>query len=115
MRIDAIDDEGSSIPWQVPRHVLIVENEKGERSTLEIAYYGATIIRWHCLGEERLWISSLSALDGSAPIRGGIPIAFPQFADNGKLKLHGFVRQCVWNLVSDLSDEPAKEETGTNT
>jgi D-hexose-6-phosphate mutarotase len=42
----------------------------------------------------------------------GIPIAFPQFADNGRLKLHGFARQCVWTLATELSDDAASEETG---
>lgn len=39
---------------------------------------------------------------GSKPIRGGIPLAFPQFADQGPLKLHGFAREVLWELCCDL-------------
>lgn len=69
-----------------------------------VAKFGATVIKWECCGAERLWISTLSPMDGSAPIRGGIPIAFPQFADQGHLTLHGFAREQIWNLDSIAED-----------
>ena len=40
-------------------------------------------------------------MDGTSPIRGGIPICFPQFADNGPLKLHGFARETMWYVIND--------------
>ena len=46
-------------------------------------------------------MSSCSEVDGSKPIRGGIPIAFPQFADCGDLPLHGFARNEVWDLIEN--------------
>ena len=41
------------------------------------------------------------AFVGSKPIRGGIPLAFPQFADQGPLRLHGFVRESLWSIVDE--------------
>lgn len=69
------------------------------KAEVRLLTFGAHITSWKTFiqsnsenGVEHLWMSSLSALDGSAPIRGGIPIAFPQFADTGPLKIHGFAR-----------------------
>ena len=64
-------------------------------SRVEIALFGATVVSWRTgmscstnaegeltatagTGTERLWMSSLSNREGKAPIRGGIPLAFPQ-------------------------------------
>lgn len=44
-------------------------------------------------------------MDGSAPIRGGIPIAFPQFADEGPMKLHGFARESLWKIVGQTDND----------
>jgi glucose-6-phosphate 1-epimerase len=33
-----------------------------------------------------------------------VPIAFPQFADEGPLKLHGFARESIW-IVKEASEE----------
>src|SRR5690606_9854651 len=36
--------------------------------------------------------------DGETPIRGGIPVCFPQFSKLGKLPAHGFARKQIWTL-----------------
>jgi glucose-6-phosphate 1-epimerase len=46
--------------------------------SVEILLYGASIISWkNANGEENLWLSDAAKLDGSKPVRGGIPIVFP--------------------------------------
>lgn len=103
-------------------------------SRVELALYGAHITSWTTppslpspstspttspsltpspSGVQRLWLSSLSPLDGTAPIRGGIPIAWPQFASDGPLPLHGFARELVWSLVR--SDTPQPEGSASVT
>ena len=69
-------------------------------SSLTLTPFGAHITSFVVNTQERLWMSSLSAMDGTAPIRGGVPIAFPQFADSGPLKLHGFARTSTWAVSS---------------
>lgn len=41
-----------------------------------IYLHGATITSWKVNGKELLFLSSKAVLDGSKPIRGGIPIVF---------------------------------------
>jgi glucose-6-phosphate 1-epimerase len=48
----------------------------GESVTVHL--YGATVTSWKTAsGAEQLWLSEAAALDGSKPIRGGIPVVFP--------------------------------------
>nr|GEY69514.1 putative glucose-6-phosphate 1-epimerase [Tanacetum cinerariifolium] len=41
------------------------------------------------------------------PVRGGIPICFPQFASFGTLWQYGFARNRLWTLDEDPSPFPA--------
>jgi glucose-6-phosphate 1-epimerase len=55
-------------------------------------------------GLELLYLSPLVDLYPNNPIRGGIPLMFPQFGDSGPLRKHGFVRDLQWNLVAETQD-----------
>jgi glucose-6-phosphate 1-epimerase len=52
-------------------------------------------------GEEVLFLSRASRFEAGTPIRGGIPVVFPQFADLGPLPKHGFARTQVWSWDGD--------------
>lgn len=46
--------------------------------SVSISFHGATVTSWKLAdGEEQLFLSEKAHLDGSKPIRGGIPIVFP--------------------------------------
>lgn len=45
--------------------------------SVEVLLHGATVISWKSQGQENLWLSSKAVLDGSKPVRGGIPVVFP--------------------------------------
>ena len=62
-------------------------------------------------GLELLYLSPLVALHPDNPIRGGIPLMFPQFGDFGPLRKHGFVRDLQWNLVAENEDADGKNLT----
>jgi len=65
-----------------------------------VTLYGAHLVSWKGAdGRERLFCSAKSALDGSKAIRGGVPVIFPQFAEQGKGMRHGFARVSDWHLL----------------
>ena len=49
-------------------------------------------------GEDRLYLSPDAVFDGATPIRGGVPLCFPQFAGRGPLPKHGFARTRQWEV-----------------
>jgi glucose-6-phosphate 1-epimerase len=77
--------------------VLTLRAEDGATATIH--RHGAHVTSW-CpkAGDERLYLSAKSGFEGTAAIRGGIPIIFPQFATEGSLPRHGFARTSTWSL-----------------
>ena len=105
-------------------------------ASAEILLYGATVISWKSGTKanrdpvEHLFVSSKAALDvrilyyhqskfisntyhivlqGSKPVRGGIPVVFPCFGppshpQHSKLSRHGFARSEIWEWDNVLSD-----------
>ncbi|KAF9056177.1 galactose mutarotase-like domain-containing protein [Panaeolus papilionaceus] len=86
-------------------------------STVSILLYGATITSWKVADgsgklQERIFLSSRAKLDGSQPVRGGIPVVFPCFGapthpDHEKLPQHGFARKETWKYDSTVMDNDA--------
>jgi predicted O-linked N-acetylglucosamine transferase (SPINDLY family) len=68
-----------------------------------VSQQGAQVLSWQTGGQERLYLSPVSACDGTTAIRGGIPVCFPQFNQRGTLPKHGFARNMAWRLVSEQS------------
>lgn len=66
----------------------------------EIYLHGAHVTSWiPAGGQERLFLSRASQFRADAPIRGGIPVVFPQFGMTGPLAQHGFARVMPWEFV----------------
>lgn len=83
---------------------VVIRHASG--SSAEIAIQGAHVTSWkRATGDEMLFVSARSALAGGEPIRGGIPVVFPQFAALGPLPMHGFVRTTPWE-VADVGRDP---------
>jgi len=82
---------------------IILDTSAGGR--VEVLRHGAQVVRWtDAAGGEVLYLSPRSRFGAGARIRGGIPVVFPQFAEQGPLPKHGIVRTAEWEL----------EESGTN-
>ncbi|KAI4318340.1 hypothetical protein MLD38_032061 [Melastoma candidum] len=66
-----------------------------------ISLHGGQVLSWKTdRGEELLFMSSKAIFKPPHPVRGGIPICFPQFGNRGSLEQHGFARNKIW-LVDD--------------
>ena len=73
-----------------------------------VSRFGAHVLSWTTAdGDERLFLSERAAFDHATPIRGGIPVCFPQFSDLGPLAKHGFVRTRAWTVAQpgDMRDQ----------
>jgi len=74
-----------------------LEHVSGARA--EIYLHGAHVTSWRpAKGREVLFVSGASHFQDGVPIRGGIPVIFPQFGD-GPLPKHGLVRARAWAVV----------------
>lgn len=92
---------------------VIVSLDNDPSTSVTILKHGATVISWKLKGEEQLWLSSAAKLDGSKPVRGGIPLVFPNFgktkAENhptSALPQHGFARNSVWEFLGQTTSDP---------
>jgi len=96
---------------------VLLKHSKG--SSVEILLYGATIVSWKSGSVrtvepiERLFLSSKAALDGSKPVRGGIPVIFPCFgppvhSDHTQLSQHGFARSEVWQWDGAITNNDSE-------
>jgi glucose-6-phosphate 1-epimerase len=87
--IEAIDHRG------LPALRLVTR----EGARVLVSLFGGQVLSWVPPGgREWLYVSDRACSDRSQPIRGGIPICFPQFAALGPLPKHGYARLREWRL-----------------
>lgn len=97
---------------------LVLSGAQGTQAF--VARQGAQVLSWRDgLGRERLYLSPQTGgyrrgeLPDALypPIRGGIPVSFPQFSGRGPLPKHGFARNLLWQRFS----APQEQSAGANT
>lgn len=75
-----------------------------------ISLFGAHVLSYQQHGQEKLFVSEAARLDGSRPIRGGIPVCWPWF---GQLhpniaehkQAHGLVRNQLWQIDAQVKTD----------
>ncbi|WP_341644834.1 D-hexose-6-phosphate mutarotase [Thauera sp. SDU_THAU2] len=78
----------------------------GNAAAAVVSLFGGQVLSWTPPGGgERLYLSPQAVFDGSTPIRGGIPVCFPQFSDRGPLTRHGFARTATWSVLTERSSK----------
>ena len=79
---------------------VIVRSRDG--AIAEAYALGAHVTSWRPApgDDERLFLSDRAEFRDGTAIRGGIPVIFPQFAEEGPLPRHGFARTSMWTFAS---------------
>jgi glucose-6-phosphate 1-epimerase len=77
---------------------------------VRIALHGAHLLSWQTAdGAERLYLSPAAHFDGVSPIRGGVPLCFPQFNQRAlgvpALPKHGFARSSAWSPLAATHED----------
>ncbi|CAN6994009.1 unnamed protein product [Brassica oleracea var. botrytis] len=89
----------------------IVLRECRSRSA-EVYLYGGHVTSWkNENGEELLYLSSKAIFKPPKPIRGGIPLCFPQFSNYGPVESHGFARNRIWELDANPPPLPSNSSS----
>jgi glucose-6-phosphate 1-epimerase len=79
--------------------MLIKNIEKVEHSNI-----GSLILSANFIKDKNIFYKSPINEYGKT-YRGGVPVLFPQFANIGRLRKHGFVRDIEWELMYEFQDE----------
>ena len=88
----------------LPGRTLLHARHGGAR--VAVALEGGHVVSWQpASGGEALYLSPLAAEHPDRPIRGGVPVIFPQFADLGPLSKHGFARSALWQQADPAGDD----------
>lgn len=100
------------MPVEETETQVILSHPSNPETKVTILKYGATVISWLHEGKEQLWLSKGAKLDGSKPVRGGIPLVFPIFGKQKqethptfKLPQHGFARNSTWEFLGQTSEK----------
>lgn len=78
---------------------IVLHHPSGSRA--EVFLFGATVTAFYAAQDPTrnvLFLSKKALLDGSKPIRGGIPLVFPVFGSAPGFPNHGLVRTVDWAL-----------------
>lgn len=79
-------------------NLIKVTNMDG--SHIIVSKFGGQLLSWVSDNHDAFYVSKNAIFDLKSPIRGGVPICFPQFANFGNSIKHGFARQEVWIVES---------------
>ena len=85
-------------------------------SRCKISLFGAHVLSYQHAGSEKLFVSKAAKLDGSRPIRGGIPVCWPWFGQMHPLiadhrQAHGLVRNQLWQIDAQKTTTDASSIT----
>jgi glucose-6-phosphate 1-epimerase len=97
------------VPGKNGMSTVLLSHPSG--SSADLYLNGAHVTSWiPAGGKEVLFMGKTATFAPGDPIRGGIPVVFPQFANTGPLPQHGFARKTEWQLVDNPENPEGSEE-----
>jgi glucose-6-phosphate 1-epimerase len=91
-------------PGEGGLHRIVLTHPRGGRA--EVYLHGAHLTSWRdASGDELIFVSREARFHAESAIRGGVPVIFPQFADQGPLPKHGFARTSAWTVEGQYATE----------
>ena len=82
-----------------------IEIAAADGARARVLPHGAHVLSWvPAGGGERLFVSERSHAGPGVAVRGGVPVVFPQFANEGPLPKHGFARTATWEVARVADD-----------
>jgi len=96
------------VPGKNGMSTVLLSHPSG--SSADVYLNGAHVTSWiPADGKEVLFMGKTATFSPGDPIRGGIPVVWPQFANLGALPQHGFARKTDWQLAEngDSGDDPS--------
>jgi glucose-6-phosphate 1-epimerase len=84
----------------------VVQLHHSEGTHCEVYLHGATVTACSLSGKQLIFVSEEAVWDGTKPIRGGIPLVFPQFGQpNASMPSHGVARTQQWSVLDTFVDD----------
>jgi glucose-6-phosphate 1-epimerase len=96
------------VPGKNGMSTVLLSHPSG--SSADVYLNGAHVTSWiPAGGREVLFMGKTATFAPGDPIRGGIPVVWPQFANIGPLPQHGFARKTEWELAENdgSTDDPS--------
>ncbi|ODV86839.1 hypothetical protein CANARDRAFT_21825 [[Candida] arabinofermentans NRRL YB-2248] len=105
------------MPIEQTETTVTITSPSNPNTKVSVLLYGASITSWTIDSVEQLWLSSAAKLDGSKPVRGGIPLVFPVFGKSSAegfedLPQHGFARNSTWEFLGQTKENPLTVQFG---
>ena len=101
----------AAVVASVNAELKTVKLKHASGSSAEVFLFGAHVKSFRAAIDPKLdilFLSNGSLLDGIEPIRGGIPLVFPNFGSLKGFPGHGFARTTHWTLVSQKDAKDKK-------
>lgn len=105
---DKVTKEESATDTMSAAGTVELAHGKAKGVSAVVHKHGANLTSWKVDDVENIFVSTKAVMDGSKPIRGGIPLCFPAFGEWEFGPQHGFARSSKdWKVQEGPTADPS--------